>query len=140
MSHSERVAKFMTLAGRKLPAKPTVPPSEVVRLCAKLVMEEFVELMAELGYKIPLESLPEPRFLVPHLPAVAKEACDLRYVVTYLMLSMGIDSDSCQVLVDTNNLDKFGPGHSFRGDGKLLPPPGFTKESLEGEIRRQTCR
>lgn len=138
--HENDVRQFMVLAGRKLPTRPAAPDSATLQLCSKLIMEEFTELMIELGYTISLDKVlgDGPAFRIPSLARVAKEACDLRYVVTYLLASLGIDAESCQELVDKNNLEKFGPGHSFRADGKLLPPAGFEKVTLEDEIRHQT--
>ncbi len=43
-----------------------------------------------------------------------------------------------QKMVDNNNLEKFGPGHSIREDGKLIKPPYHKAPDIQGFLERIT--
>src|SRR5690606_33615746 len=58
--------------------------------------------------------------------------CDLKVVTTGTLSSCGIPDELFQKEVDENNLKKFGPGHSYREDGKLIKPPGHQPPNIKG--------
>jgi len=142
--HQQRVEQFMTLARQEVPEKPTVPSEEVRKLRAKLILEEAFETVRELGFKYTYfvdccsaydnaeigSQFTQLQPILNHvvdLSKLAKESADLSVVNTGTLSACGIHDADVLKAVDENNLNKFGPGHSYREDGKLLPPPGFKK-------------
>lgn len=142
--HQQRVDRFMALAGQELPDRPKIPLTQVRALRARLIFEEAIELIEELGFDVVFE--PDSSVVISEeakkigvgsraifidrkepikLSKVAKEGADLSVVLTGTFSAFGLSDEIIIEAVDQNNLDKFGPGHSFRADGKLIKPPGF---------------
>lgn len=102
-------------------AVPTIPPDDQVALRVELITEEFRELIDAMG-----ES---------DITHIAKEMCDLLYVVFGSAVAYGIDLDPLFELVHESNMAKAkGP---LRPDGKRLKPEGWRPPALGEEIRRQ---
>jgi len=129
--HQKRVEQFMKLAKQEVPSKLTIPSDEICRLRASLLFEECLEQIEALGCQIIAErtfevgkknttvvTIGEPD-LIECLDAI----CDVNVINTGTLLSFGLEGDELQKIVDDNNLEKFGEGHSWRSDGKLVKPP-----------------
>lgn len=143
--HQERVAKFMGLAKQKTPTTPYVPDEATRLLRARLILEEAMETINALGFEFAgMLSTPDlvPTDEGPNLVEIADGCADVSVVTIGTALACGIDMRPIQTLVDYNNLAKFGPGHSFREDGKLIKPPDHRPPNIQGEIWRQQglCR
>jgi predicted HAD superfamily Cof-like phosphohydrolase len=145
--HQKRVDDFMRLAKQELPEKPT-EPSEAVRLLrAKLIFEEAIETIRALGVVIyvpaegadmhtnvdcaEFEISPTPFNLIE----VIDGCCDIKVVTTGTLSACGVPDKPFQEDVDRNNLEKFGPGHYWRGDGKLMKPPGHRPPDMNFILR-----
>lgn len=64
---------------------------------------------------------------------IAKELCDLLYVVYGTALAYGIDVDECFREVHASNMSKLGPDGKpiYREDGKVLKGPHYRPPSLK---------
>ena len=67
----------------------------------------------------------------PDLVEIADGCADISVVTIGTLIACGIKDKKLIEVVDQNNLDKFGPGHSYRADGKLIKPPGHTKPDIQ---------
>lgn len=144
--HAHRVLAFMLRAKQDCPTRPTVPDDRVRILRAKLVFEEAMELINEgLGVDV-IETVDEKgekshKFVIARpadIVQVADGYADLSVVNTGTAIAFGLEDKAILEIVDRNNLAKFGPGHSFREDGKLIKPPDHRKPDLATEIHLQT--
>lgn len=147
--HQLRVEAFMLKAKQEVPTTPTEPSIEIRKLRAALILEEALEIISKgLGLSVWVKGcydLTEVSYCFePKIVDVcgAEEAdtytteaefnmeetidgcCDLMVVTTGTLSALGVPDKPFQEEVDNNNLAKFGPGHSWRDDGKLLKPPG----------------
>ena len=135
----------MQLAKQETPEMVTLPFYEVRKLRARLIMEEALETIEALGFHVYAHDAYEGEALtmgdkdIPgllfeevclpddpmnSLVAIADGCADLKVVTTGTLIACGIPDVKLQLLVDENNLGKFGPGHSIREDGKLIKPEG----------------
>lgn len=139
--HQTMVDKFMGLAKQELPESPCIPSREVRELRAKLIYEEAIETINGLGFSVVyLENHNHPDQIglhlvedrEPNLVEIIDGCCDLKVVTTGTLSACGVPDLPFQVAVDTNNLAKFGPGHSWREDGKLIKPPGHQPPDIQG--------
>lgn len=149
------VRKFMELAKQPALDKPGVPDEATRLLGMRLVAEEaFFELAEALGFEIRLgnESGNHGVYSVgqlwfkpsgePNLVEIADALGDGLYVLLWVANACGIDMEPILAEVCKNNLDKFGPGHSFGPDGKLVKPPGFKGPDIANllENQKNPCR
>lgn len=135
--HQHQVEQFMRLAKQGLPGRPTVPSAEVRLLRARLILEEALETISDgLGVNVlirdvvigPNELVSERlHFYVAgddfNMIELIDGCCDLAVVTTGTLSACGVPDIPFQDEVNQNNLAKFGPGHSWRDDGKLIKPP-----------------
>lgn len=63
--------------------------------------------------------------LTPDLTEIVDGCCDVRVVTTGTLSACGVPDYLVQLIVDDNNLSKFGPGGYRREDGKWMKPPNF---------------
>ena len=129
----KQVEEFMNAAGQEVKDSPESPSDEVVRLRAKLVMEEAFEMLEAL---FDLESKPEVKDYYQTLKGGIKElveefpidvdmvefadACaDIDYVVEGGRLAFGINGKPIADEVQRTNMAKFGEG-SWIVTGKLF--------------------
>ncbi len=146
--HQMRVEIFMTKAKQNVPDKPTIPDADTRVLRAKLIMEECLETIWALGVEIEVTDyldeelnifLDKNNKLTIHplsedyvnLIEIADGCADIKVVTTGTLSAFGIPDEVLQDLVDLNNLDKFGPGHMIREDGKLIKPPNHTPPKIK---------
>jgi predicted HAD superfamily Cof-like phosphohydrolase len=150
----QRVEAFMLLARQRVPNRPTEPTeAERIRV-VRVMIEEALEMAKGFGVAVRMKppTVPPPR--TPMLVQVkdlvfaptvrgfdeveaVDGAVDLRVTATAALSACGIADEEPQQIVDEANLSKFGPGHSFRDDGKLIKPPDFTPPDIAGAIQRQ---
>ena len=148
--HQQRVEKFMALAKQDIPKSPVMPDENIRRLRAKLILEEALETVRDLGFApmFDFESLGGRRFLTKEdivlvgtgnetLSGITDGCADVIVVTTGTLSACGLADVSIQEEVDENNLAKFGPGHSYREDGKLIKPPNHKPPALNEIIERQ---
>lgn len=151
--HQQRVDFFMALAGQRLPQVPSLLTPLERELRARLIFEEVMETINDLGVVIlfavngdqadlplnnPLE--PDPKLRVYEhsyetvnyfdIVGVVDGCGDISVVTTGTLSALGVSDDLVLQAVDANNLAKFGPGHSFSPQGKLIKPPGHTPPDL----------
>lgn len=150
--HQQRVEKFMALAKQEIPSSPIMPNEKTRELRAKLILEEALETVRDLGFSAMFcpESVQEQEerwikkdniVLFPNgkesLKNIADGCADIIVVTTGTLSACGLSDMSVQKEVDDNNLAKFGPGHSFREDGKLIKPPDHKPPKLQQVIDLQ---
>lgn len=145
--NQESNRKFMNLAKQTVRSVPEVPPKDERLRAFSLVAEEaFFELANALGFTLvhvngeDLSSVAHIHIKQTHEPnlvEIADAIADGHYVLTCLACACGIDEQEVLDEVNANNLSKFGPGHSFREDGKLLKPADYTPPDIAGIIEGQ---
>lgn len=143
--HQKNVELFVEKAGQNCPKNgPEVPDRDTRKLCANLIMEEAIETVEALGFKVylynPPESYKKPFMLQNFkndedisLEEIIDGCCDTHVVVTSTLVQCGVPDIPFQEEVDQNNLDKFKDGYSIREDGKLLKSPSHVPPRI-GEI------
>lgn len=89
-------------------AKPTLPAKKTVALRKRLLKEEVKELCKALDEG--------------NLAHIAKEACDVVYVVVGILVTYGIPFIDVFQAVHSSNMTKTG---DTRGDGKILKGPDY---------------
>jgi predicted HAD superfamily Cof-like phosphohydrolase len=145
--HQQRVEELMFKAGQEVPNKPTVPNAQTRILRAKLILEEALETIRDLGVNVVLPAT-NNGFLnysdlqfgdngVPNLEGIADGCADISVVTMGTLSACGIHDNELLEEVDNNNLAKFGPGGYRRDDGKWVKPPNHKppriKEILESQ-------
>lgn len=145
------VEKFMRLAKQTVNEQPiTQLDQQTAILRARLLYEECMETIQALGV-VPLIKIPYgSSFINPALddvddmewvfhqrdvdiPEIIDGLCDVGVICDGTAASLGIPLQHFRSMVDDNNLEKFGPGHSFSSDGKLIKPPGFQGPKIKEE-------
>lgn len=141
--HQQRIEKFMHLAKQDVPTKPKLPSDDVLRLRANLIFEEALETIKALGCEVLYErgnNLTKNNCSIvnvgeANLIEIADGCADVSVVTIGTLSACGISDKELLQLVDENNLEKFGEGHTIRADGKLIKPPNHQppkiKEYLE---------
>jgi predicted HAD superfamily Cof-like phosphohydrolase len=139
----EQVIEFHKLVGQPLVGSPTIPADERVRLRARLVAEEFFEVMRSLyghhaGLNVSestIEAVIRNSPTNVNLVELADGLADLDYVVEGTRLEFGIEGDAIAREVHRRNMQKRkGP---VRADGKIEKPPGWTPPDIAGELAMQ---
>lgn len=151
----DRVRLFMQKARQATPDRPCVPDEATRLLRAKLIMEEALETIDALGVTVdvdgqfaldvycgtdPAVTMGNIRFRAegkPDLVGIVDGCEDIRVVTTGTLVACGVRDGTTSEAVDENNLAKFGPGHSWREDGKLIKPPGHLPPDIEKLLREQ---
>ncbi len=128
--HQRRIEQFMRMAGQALPTLPCIPPVEVRRLRAELILEEALETIKGLGFDVFVENSgqDEGRFELddmysPDLVEIVDGCADISVVTIGTLIACGVRDNAILEEVDNNNLSKFGPGSSLSPSGKLIKPP-----------------
>jgi predicted HAD superfamily Cof-like phosphohydrolase len=149
--HQKRVEEFMRLAKQEVPEEPTLPPRNIRLLRAKLILEEALETIRGLGFNIAvgeseIVGKSDFQYLIDFLEngkesleEIADGCADVSFVTIGCLSSCGLKDQPILEAVDQNNLEKFGPGHSWNEDGKLIKPPGHkppdTKKLIEEQMK-----
>lgn len=152
--HQQRVDQFMRRAKQELPEKPMLPDEKTRLLRAKLILEEAFETIQALGFDVVVndeyeledkasfnsfvEISPSLRGRPADLEGIADGCADIAVVTTGTLSSCGISDYALQKEVDDNNLAKFGPGHSWNADGKLIKPPDHKPPDIARVLEEQS--
>ena len=131
--HYKSVESFMILARQDVPESPGIPSIEVRLLRARLILEEAVETVMALGFDVNVDEnvVRLENAYDPDLIEIIDGCCDVSVVTTGTLIACGVPDLPFLNTVNQNNLDKFGPGHSWREDGKLIKPPGHKKPDIQ---------
>jgi predicted HAD superfamily Cof-like phosphohydrolase len=144
----DQLLEFHRAMGQPVLERPQVPSEERVRLRARLIAEEFCELLEALfktkkrvdgilirDVRNGVFELLECNSVHVQLPALADALADLDYVVESTRLEFGINGTPIAAEVHRANIQKLtGPK---REDGKQLKPEGWQPPDIEGELRKQ---
>ena len=105
-------------------AIPLEPDVSLIRLRARLIREEYEEVMDELAY---LAVLRDPLEIHATFQRLLKELADLRYVVEGCAVSFALPIEEAYREVHRSNMSKLGPaGRPIYDDGgKVLKGPGY---------------
>ena len=115
------VAEFHSATGSHVAPYPQVPEDDLKKLRVNLVMEETREAVASIEKG--------------SLPQIAKELCDLMYVVMGTALSCGLNLEPVWDEVHKNNMSKVGG--EKRKDGKILKPANYKEVNVKPLIDDQ---
>ena len=135
--HQILVEDFMRKARQDLPESTCVPNRHIRQLRAKLILEEAVETVEALGFSVVQNPTGDFSFIAdrePDLLEIIDGCCDIKVVTTGTLSACGVPDLPFQECVDLNNLAKFGPGHSWREDGKLIKPEGHKPPDIAGVL------
>lgn len=144
----QQVEHFHHKLGLPANAAPTEPDETTRHLRAALILEETLEVLRELGYTVTVSDYgPELEDLPPsdgigiepepvNLPKLAKELCDLLYVVYGTAVTLGLDIQPLFTAVHQNNLTK--AGGPIRADGKRMKPDGYQPVDLTHLVTKQS--
>lgn len=143
--HYNRVLEFMLRAKQECPLFPTMPASDVRRLRATLILEEALEAIHGLGVSVmmpggsdvEMKSLSFVCSHEPNLVDIVDGCADLSVVTVGTLIACGVKDAPVLECVDENNLAKFRPGYSIRGDGKLIKPPGHQPPAIQRVLNEQ---
>jgi predicted HAD superfamily Cof-like phosphohydrolase len=146
---SRQVREFHKTFGAAAREKPSSVTPEEVRLRAKLIMEEAIEIVEAMGAgALSVDSLRKEASLCVStimsggrgysLVDVAVGLADLDYVVEGARLVFGIDGGPIADIVHAANMWKVGGPRA--ANGKVLKPEGWNgpEEEIEKELRLQT--
>lgn len=122
LTNYEKVLEFHQIFDLERHNKPQWPSPETFRLRMDLIREEFNEVV---------EALTEQ-----DLPHIAKELCDLLYVVYGTGVSFGIDLDTAFEEVHRSNMSKLDKDGKVlrREDGKVLKSDQYSPASMEAVL------
>jgi predicted HAD superfamily Cof-like phosphohydrolase len=137
--HQERVESFMKLSKRKVPFFPEMPDRDARIFQAKAVLENALELIEGLGFKLVMSKNEEAgvpgRFGFeehengPDLIKIAGECANLSVATIGTLSACGISDLSLLMEVDEKNVGQFGP------NGKRRPDPD--EPNVVGVLKRQ---
>lgn len=138
----ERVKEFHKAFKDYDPVGLHIPSDDVIELRAKLIYEEFMEVLAELKDAHLATSFaedePKPTVCIDPFAKIshaklAKELCDLLYVVYGCAAKFGIPIDECFAEVHRSNMSKLGPDGKpiLREDGKILKSNLYVPPDLD---------
>ena len=132
----EMVREFTKAFDQPAPDKLTIPTEDVIKLRWKLIVEEYCELRNEIldiEDSSVIEYDENSRYYRRHISDIAKEACDLLYVVLGLGVNYGINLDEVFAEVHRSNMSKLGPNGEVlrREDGKVLKSANYTPANVE---------
>ena len=140
---------FMEKAKQQVRAKPEIPSDQEIVRCLKLVAEEaFLELTGACGY-VAVATEGAGTMAVPKdiafvqvddvdMVQVADALADAMYVLSCCANAFGIDLEPILDEVCHNNLSKFGEGHSFDENGKLIKPDGYQGPNIAMLLDQQS--
>lgn len=152
MTIRDQVLAFHRAGGIPVLESPQVPPDDCVRLRARLVAENFFELLdalfgngsiarpgspALMRARYQIACVIADATLDVDIVALADACADLDYVVEGTRLEFGIDGRPIAHAVHVSNMAKFGEGSHVREDGKIMKPPGWKPPDIAGLIRQQ---
>jgi predicted HAD superfamily Cof-like phosphohydrolase len=138
-SLARTVRAFHFRFGHPVAWKPDVPSADMVRFRAKLVTEEFFELLRALFPGAPLAKqstlwpLIETASLDVNLPELVDAMADLAYVVEGTAAVFGVHMPPIAAAVHAANMAKDPNG----ADGKPVKPEGWKSPDIRGLLMEQ---
>lgn len=140
--HQQRVDEFMRLASQELPPRPIIPSLAVRQLRANLILEEALETIKGLGFRVDRDEVTGALVAMaayePDIVEVVDGCADIKVVTTGTLSAFGVGDMPIQLAVDEANLNKFGPGSYRReSDGKWIKPPDFKPADIMALLRVQ---
>lgn len=129
-SNADKVSQFHYAFGVAEPVFPMIPSGEVMSLRARLISEEFLEV---------IEEIEKARAGFENLADLAKELADLLVVTYGTALVCGIDIDAVFEEVHRSNMSKLGPDGKpiYREDGKVLKGPNYSPADVQSVLDSQ---
>lgn len=157
-SYTEKVKKFMTIAGQTVNEKPTVPSSADALLRVQLTLEETIEmaeailgkeaennsnakklledLNKDLGSLKAISLELKDKDLDVDLLGVYDAIVDIDYVNTGAAVTFGLDLESGFNEVHASNMSKFVDGKALKDDlGKVIKGPNYWAPDLTKFIK-----
>ena len=157
-SHTEKVKKFMTIAGQTVNEKPIVPSSADALLRVQLTLEETIEmaeailgkeaennsnakklledLNKDLGSLKAISLELKDKDLDVDLLGVYDAIVDIDYVNTGAAVTFGLDLEAGFNEVHASNMSKFVDGKALKDDlGKVIKGPNYWAPDLTKFIK-----
>jgi predicted HAD superfamily Cof-like phosphohydrolase len=140
-----QVSEFHRVYGQPIGDKPCVPDEATVRLRARLIGEEFVEMLAAMFdiddevIGLQIRDIAELARVRVNLPELVDAWGDLDYVVEGSRLAFGVDGAPVAAEIQRSNLSKLGADGKpiRREDGKTLKGPNYSPPDLVSVLRAQ---
>ncbi len=127
-----------------------MPDNDRVRLRARLIAEEFCEMLDAMfnldgketqvnAIGVLLADIIQDSTVRVDMPEFADALADLDYVIEGSRIEFGIDGAPVAAAVHAANMAKLGPDGRpiVRADGKVTKPEGWTPPDIAGELRKQ---
>jgi predicted HAD superfamily Cof-like phosphohydrolase len=149
---SLQVAEFHTAFGQVVNGTPTIPDEAMVRLRARIVLEEAFEFAEALFDSASADVLHEhfvsamrtieSAGIDVDMEAAADALGDLDYVVEGSRLVLGVNGVPIAAEIHRANMSKLGPDGKpiKREDGKIVKPAGWTPPAIGEELLKQGWR
>lgn len=141
-SFQEQVAEFHRALDFPVRDTPTVPGGDEVRLRARLIAEEFFEVLATMFQEVDwrawsrsVRGVVDRARIAVDLPELAHELADLHYVTSGTAVQLGVDEDAVLAEVHRANLSKAGGGKD--ANGKAMKGAGFVPADVAAVLRAQ---
>ncbi len=141
-----QVAEFHEMMGQPILLAPQVPSPERVKLRARLVTEETIEMLDAIfgvrdtdPIRLAVHKCIEKGEVRVHLPQLVDATHDIDYVVEGTRLEFGVNGAPIAAEVHRSNMAKKWPDGTahVRDDGKVMKPPTWTPPNIEGELKKQ---
>lgn len=139
--HQLDVEDFMRSAGYALPLYPMVPPEDVRKLRARLILEEALETIEALGFEISTSRADgglEADYIrwTPtndgcDIIEVVDGCCDISVVTTGTLSAFGVADYAMLAEVDRTNFMKIERGRPDEFGGKWVKPPDWKKPKIK---------
>lgn len=138
----------MELANQKVPMSPEMPPEEIRKLRARLILEEAFETVEALGFDVQATSEAYSDFVDfkkfgltengvgPNMTLIADGCADLKVVTVGTEIACGINGRPIFEEVMRSNMTKFIDGH-LRDDGKWQKGPSYEPPRIEPILKSQ---
>lgn len=144
--HQLQGEEFIRRAGKiEIPNSPRMPPPKTRKLLADLVLEETVEKINALGFRVEMTTNG-----LKNLPCKDKEsfrevidACgDIMFVVRQTLSACGVHDEILDREICRSNMTRFKPGYTFAENGKLMrspdwEPPNITQVIEDSRINKK---
>lgn len=140
--HQQRVEEFMLRASQDVPSRPTRPEEAVLRLRARLILEEALETLRALGYDIVFDPEANDYTVVDcntglDMIEAVDGCCDLSVVTIGTLSALGVGDRPVLTAIDQSNLEKFaGDGHLDR-HGKWIKNSDWKAPNLKRLLVQQ---
>jgi len=139
--HQKRIEMFMKMALQEVPTRPIMPSAEVRKLRASLILEEALETIQGLGFRVKEDEEDGDLVLVesgkPDMIEIIDGCGDVSVVTIGTLSAMGVSDKPVLEAIDMNNLAKFGPGSFRDAKGKWIKPAGHQPPDIKAVLLAQ---